>query len=131
MYKHLFQMIFVTILFKEGRCDSFTQKERRNWKLQTKLVIFQYSQSIWKEHVFLIAFCQNNSVQKQLPRGVLKKRCSENMRQIYRRTSMPECSPVNLLHIFRTPFPRNTSEWLFLNVACGKAIVWNSVFWPV
>ena len=26
------------------------------------------------------------------------------------------CSPVNLLHIFRTPFPRNTSEWLFLNI---------------
>ena len=24
------------------------------------------------------------------------------------------CSPVNLLHIFRTPFPRNTSEWLLL-----------------
>ena len=24
------------------------------------------------------------------------------------------CSPVNLLHIFRTPFRRNTSEWLLL-----------------
>ena len=24
------------------------------------------------------------------------------------------CSPVNLLHIFRTPFPRNTFGWLFL-----------------
>ena len=24
------------------------------------------------------------------------------------------CSPVNLLHIFRTPFPRNTSWWLLL-----------------
>ena len=22
------------------------------------------------------------------------------------------CSPVNLLHIFRTPFPKNTSGWL-------------------
>ena len=22
------------------------------------------------------------------------------------------CSPVNLLHIFRTPFLKNTSEWL-------------------
>ena len=26
------------------------------------------------------------------------------------------CSPVNLLHIFRTLFPRNTSGWLLLNV---------------
>ena len=25
------------------------------------------------------------------------------------------CSPVNLLHIFRTPFPRNTSEGLLLH----------------
>ena len=24
------------------------------------------------------------------------------------------CSPVNLLHVFRTPFPRNTSGWLLL-----------------
>ena len=26
------------------------------------------------------------------------------------------CSPVNLLHIVRTPFPRNTSGWLFLQL---------------
>ena len=26
------------------------------------------------------------------------------------------CSPENLLHIFRTPFSRNTSEWLLLNI---------------
>ena len=24
------------------------------------------------------------------------------------------CSPVNLLHIFRTPFSKNTSGWLLL-----------------
>ena len=31
------------------------------------------------------------------------------------------CSPVNLLHFFGTPSPRNTSEWLllsFVNVFC-------------
>ena len=27
------------------------------------------------------------------------------------------CSPVNLLHIFRIPFPRNTSGWLLLKVS--------------
>ena len=29
--------------------------------------------------------------QKQPPRGVLKKRCSENMQQTYTRTPMPKC----------------------------------------
>ena len=28
-------------------------------------------------------------MQKQLSRGVLKKRCSENMQQIYKRTPIP------------------------------------------
>ena len=67
--------------------------------------------------------------QKQPSRGVLRKRCSENMQQIYRRTPVPKydllcnfieialrhgCSPVNFLHIFRTPFPKKTSERLLL-----------------
>ena len=26
------------------------------------------------------------------------------------------CSPVNLLHIFRTPFPKNTFGWLLLDL---------------
>ena len=55
------------------------------------------------------------------------KRYSENMHQIYRRTSTKSqtkfieigfkhgCSPVNLLHIFRTPFLRNNSGWLLLS----------------
>ena len=30
-------------------------------------------------------------IQKQPSRGVFKKRCSENMQQIYRRTPMPKC----------------------------------------
>ena len=61
--------------------------------------------------------------QKQPSRGVLIKRCSENMQQIYRRTPRTTIieitlpygrSPVNLMHIFRTPFTKNTSERLLL-----------------
>ena len=98
---------------------------------------------------FLKAFCQNNNVQKQPPRGVLKKRCSDICSKFTGEVPCPSvisiklqsnfieiklrhgCSPVNLLHIFRISFPRKTSEWLFLNVACEKAVVWNSVFWLV
>ena len=62
------------------------------------------------------------------------KRCSKNNQQIYRRTPMSKgdfnkitnnfieirlrhgCSPVNLVHILRTPLPRNTyGEGYFCN----------------
>ena len=74
---------------------------------------------------------ENYRIQKQPPRGIPRKRCSENMQQVYRRTPIPKCdfnsncieitlrygcSPVNLLRIFRTPFLKNTSEWLLLRI---------------
>ena len=33
------------------------------------------------------------------------------------------CSPVNLLHIFRKPFPRNTTGWLLLGIKQGSRSV--------
>ena len=68
-------------------------------------------------------------LQKESSRGVLEKSCSENLQQTYWRTLMPKCdfnkvgfeitlrhgcSPANLLHIFRTPFLKNTSVRLLL-----------------
>ena len=80
------------------------------------------SMLLWKER------------EKQPLRGVPRKRCSENMQQMYRRTPMRKCDfnkvatllkshfgmgvlLPNLQHIFRTPFLKNTSEWLHLKVA--------------
>ena len=60
---------------------------------------------------------------KKSSRNVLMKRCSENMQQMYKRTPAPKyaevcfqhgCFSVNLLHISRTPFPKNTLGWLLL-----------------
>ena len=75
-----------------------------------------------KELMKFSNFCHSSCIQKQPPREVLKKKRSENMQQIYRRicsnfieiTLWHGCSPVSLLHIFRTLFPRNTSGWLLL-----------------
>ena len=65
--------------------------------------------------------------------GVPMKKRSESMQQIYRRTPMPKCisikllcssieitlrhgcSPMDLLHIFRTAFLKKTSGWLLLS----------------
>ena len=67
--------------------------------------------------------------QKQPSRGVLKKRYSEIMQQIHRKTAMPKCyfnkvakqislrhgsSSVNLLHFFKTRFYKNSSGALLL-----------------
>ena len=78
--------------------------------------------------------------QKQPLRYVLRKRCSENMQQIYRRTLMPKydfnkvalqlcwntlwhgCSLLNLLHIFRAPFLKNISEGLLPEFEIVKGI---------
>ena len=72
--------------------------------------------------------------QNQQFRGVLRKRCSKDMKQIYRRGPMPVCdsiklqsnfieitlwhgcSPVTYLHIFRTP--KNTPDRLLLIFCC-------------
>ena len=71
-----------------------------------------------------------SEVHKQPSRGVLKKRRSENMQLIFRRIPISiklpcnfieiilrhGCSSVILLHIFRTPFLKNTSGRLFLDI---------------
>ena len=73
--------------------------------------------------------------QEQPSKGVLRKRCSEKMQQIYR-TPMPNCdllkshfgmcSPVNLLHIFWTPLYEYTYGGLL--PIFMKVLAWND-FW--
>ena len=79
-----------------------------------------------KGHTLFCAF------QKQPSRDIYRKRGSENKQQFYRKTPIAEvisikllsyfteialrhgCFPVNVLHIFRTSFPENTTGWLLL-----------------
>ena len=49
-------------------------------------------------------------LQKQPPRGVSKKRCSENMQQIYRRTPMPKC---DFNKVALQLYWNRTSTWVF------------------
>ena len=64
------------------------------------------------------------SLQKQLPESFLQNRYSEVLLCNFIGIALQhECSPVNLLHIFRTPFPKNTSCWLLLY--CNSNIHWS------
>ena len=78
---------------------------------------------------------QSQRRQTQPSTGVLRKRCSENIQQIYRKqpcrslisirmlcnfieiTLRHRLSPVNLQHIFRTPFLRTPLEGFFRKTA--------------
>ena len=86
-------------------------------------------------HIFKIP-CIPDKGRSSRPGVSLEKKCSENMQQIYRKTTMPKCdfnkvekqlqcnfieialwhgySPVTLLRIFTRPFPKNTSGQLLL-----------------
>ena len=49
------------------------------------------SSFIQRFSVLLSLLVRRFKLQKQPPRGVLRKRCSEKMQQIYRRTPIPKC----------------------------------------
>ena len=81
------------------------------------------SQKDWIASNHILTFRQINALQKQPSIGVLSRRCCENMLQICSRTPMLKCdfnkvgitlrhwcSPVYLLYICRTPFPKINSR---------------------
>ena len=65
------------------------------WAISTKIVslILAILFENKLNYKLLIEIDQKSVIhsEKQPPRGVLKKRCSENMQQTYRRTPMPKC----------------------------------------
>ena len=65
-------------------------------------------------------------LQKQPPRGVLNKRCSDNMQQNYRRATMPKCDfnkVANLLHIFIEQLWMAASETSNLGNAVASFVI--------
>ena len=100
---------------------------------------------------FLLLDETKSPMQKHPSRCVLKKRCSENMQQTYCRTPLSKCdfskvakqlywnctsvwcSPLNLLHIFRTPILKNTSKRLLLHmvqaIRITRCIMFSSTAW--
>ena len=50
-----------------------------------------YSTDVFKGSPAVKSYFCGGLLQEQPPRGVLRKRCSKNMQQIYRRTPMLKC----------------------------------------
>ena len=71
----------------------------RIWFLNSSNTLVYYSGNVCYE-----------PYQKQPSRGVLRKRCSENIQQIYRRMPMPKC---NLNKVALQLYWNHTSVWLF------------------
>ena len=115
---------------------SVKQKALNIMQHQLLLVLYEeYRKLKYTANQGQIHLDQGNDLQKQPFRGVLRKRCSENMEQIYRRTPMPKCdfnktalqfcchhtsaqvfSCKFVVYFLRTPFPKNTSGGLLLGV---------------
>ena len=62
-------------------------------------------------------------LRKQPPRGVLKKRCPENMQQIYRRTPMSKC---DFNKVAKQLYWNRTSAWVF---SCKFAAYFQNTFY--
>ena len=85
-----------------------------------------------KETCSEINQCQSSHLEVLLGEGVLKICSKFTGEQPYRSvisikliTLLHECSPVNLLHIFRAPSLKNTSEWLLLLIFWKR----NTYYW--
>ena len=113
-------------------------KNRRKHNKHFKLLLLKINSdfvtkfSSHKQYLFSL-------LQKQLFRGALSKRyskiCSKFTREhpcrsvisikllcnFIETTLRHGCSPENLLHIFRTPFTKNTSGWLLLLLSSRNA----------
>ena len=115
------------------KCEINTEREEnlseKEWLVLLIIKLSIAGHNIYVENIFRHI---DTFFQKQPSRGVLRKWSSKTLQQMYRKKPCRRfisikllcnfieiahwhgCFPVNLLHIFKTPFPRNTSGLLLL-----------------
>ena len=83
----------IMIRILQNCCKSFIQKDHEvPWEDLRKIwEITGYKIKIAIKKI-LVMWCNSTHVQKQSSIGVLIKSCSENLKQIYRRTPMSKCN---------------------------------------
>ena len=91
--------------------------------------MFPWTSSWWlillKLSFLWMALTLNFKIQKQPSRGVLRKRCSENMQQIYRRTPCRSTTSIKLQQIYRrTPMVKYDFNKIALQLYWNRTSVW-------
>ena len=82
----------------------------KKFKKNTLVKCNQHRKPQWLNVFALNHFMSGNSeLQKQPPRGVPRKKCSENIQQIYRKTPMLKCNFNKALELYWN----HTSAWVF------------------
>ena len=101
--------------------DSFHLSETLNKNVEMINMIY-----LWKKNLHLkrkkVSRAVSIKIQKQPSRGALRKRCSENMQQIYRRTSMPKC---DFNKVTKQICWNHTSAWMS---SCKFAAYFQNIF---
>ena len=69
-----------------------------------KVVIVDLLFGICSSSYNFVIVLQGCVTQKQPSKGVVIKRCSENMQQIYSRTTMPKCGFNKVTYVFSCKF---------------------------
>ena len=78
--------------------NNVAKESLKSRRQKTKSTYFANNQQLWIKFSFLtLTKFGSEGIRKQLSRGVLRKRYSENMQQIYRRTPTSKCE-FNKLH---------------------------------
>ena len=114
----------------------------KKWSLVAGPTFLKWA--VYLRHRSLVSW--STSLQRQPSRGVLRKKCPENMQKIYWKTPTPKCdfnnlfnnfieitlrhrcSPVNLLNIFRTSFLKNASSVFAHNAANNLTSGFDNLF---
>ena len=104
------------ILGFDGKCPAVHRKANF-WRFLVKnrkksAVKHFIEKPVWLNFVNLSPLSKIVTIRQKQPfRGNFRKRCSENMQQIYRKTPTPKCD----FNKVATPFPKNTSGGLLLH----------------
>ena len=108
------------IIFTQKNCEDLIKQLGQNLAITNKFPVIRCSWFLFSK--ILLDQIWREIVRKQPSRGVLRKRCSENMLQIYR-TPMPKC---DFNKVAKQLYWSHTSAWVF---SCKLREPLDGCFW--